>query len=530
LDSEHLESYLAGELDENGRRQVEHALRHDSDLRASFTAQAQMEAALKVLIGPSAEKGVASFNEGVLARLRTEGAGDNRGFAKSVLTEIVEEREGLRPLRWPLLLKTGLISAAASIGLLLLLQTIIFEDSSSGFAFTREPLTPVGFAARIERSEDVHWAGTTVNRIREDGWLSTGLLQLESGTLLIAFNSGATALVEGPAELSIESGNRMFLKSGRLTAEVPPPASGFTVNTPRLNAVDIGTRFGVTVESNGDSELHVMEGEVEVSRTSGNSVATLVREGIALRADGRTRNELKPIPYSGDHFKLQLGETSEPQPALRYSFDETVGALVEDSGAAPLFDVPIIAPGELGRSPRRGPGRSGGGLVFQPGEMLDVALSRNFRLESPHTIAFWVKLPPKIDRSDQEQILEYGRDGLSWKVSCNLESGRGVRGALKIACPGGHVIGSTDLADGNWHHVAYRFIGGSDSDVTSHLQLFVDGKPETLSDSQSASMRPGRAGNLRLGGAKTEGFQGWIDELAFYGEAVSTLTIQHLTD
>ena len=62
----------------------------------------------------------------------------------------------------------------------------------------------------------------------------------------------------------------MFLKSGRLTAEVPPAASGFTVNTPRLNAVDIGTRFGVNVEENGDSELHVMEGEVEVSRTSGN--------------------------------------------------------------------------------------------------------------------------------------------------------------------------------------------------------------------------------------------------------------------
>jgi len=529
LDSEHLEAYLAGELDEKGRSQVEHALRHDSDLRASFVAQAQMEAALRVLMGPAAPMGE-NFNQGVIARLRSEGAGDNRGFAKSVLTEIVEEREGLRPLRWPLLVKTGLISAAASIGLLLLLQTIIFEDATPGLTRTREPAPPVGFAARIERSENVIWAESTVNRVREDGWLSTGLLQLESGTLLVAFNSGATALIEGPAELSIESGNRMFLKTGRLTAEVPPAASGFTVNTPRLNAVDIGTRFGVTVEENGDSELHVMEGEVEVSRTSGNSVATLVREGIALRADSRTRNELKPIPYAGDHFKLQLGEYTEAQPALRYTFDETVGAAVEDSGAQPLFDVPLVAPGELDRSPRRGPGRVGGGLVFQPGEMLDVPLSRDFRLESPHTVAFWIKLPPKIGRSDQEQILEYGRDGLSWKVSCNLESGRGVRGALKVSCPEGHIIGSTDLADGNWHHVAYRFIGGGDSDITSHLQLFVDGKPETLSDSRSGTMRPGRAGNLRLGGGKTEGFQGWIDELAFYREAVSTLTIQHLTD
>ena len=145
-------------------------------------------------------------------------------------------------------------------------------------------------------------------------------------------------------------------------------------------------------------------------------------------------------------------------------------------------------------------------------------------------MTFWIKLPPKIGQSDQEQILEYGRDGLSWKVSCNLESGRGVRGALKVACAEGHIIGSTDLADGNWHHVAYRFIGGSESDITSHLQLFVDGKPETLSDSRSGTMLPSRAGNLRLGGGKTEGFQGWIDELALYREAVSTRAIQNLID
>ncbi|NLT72158.1 MAG: hypothetical protein GXX91_15895 [Verrucomicrobiaceae bacterium] len=530
MNSEHLEAYLAGELDEKGRGQVEHVLRHDSDLRASFVVQAQMEAALRVLLGGSAEKEKASFHEGVLARLRREGADDHRGFAKSVLTEILEEREGLRPLRWPLLIKTGLISAAASIGLLLLLQTIIFDGNGPGAAQTGAPHSAGGFAARIERSDNLHWAEGTAARIRDDGWLSAGLLEVESGTLLITFNSGATALVEGPAQISIESNNRMFLQSGRLTADVPPAATGFTVNTPRLNAVDLGTRFGVTVEENGDSELHVMEGEVKASRTSGNSVATLVREGLALRADSRTRSELQPVPYAGDHFTLRLGSPSIPQPALRYLFDETAGALVEDSGALPLFDARITAPGELDRSPRRGPGKKGGGLVFQPGEVIEVPLSRDFRLESPHTIAFWVKFPPKIGENEQEQILQYGREGLAWKVSCNLETGRGVRGALKVAGPEGHVIGSTDLADGNWHHVAYRFIGGDDSAITSHLQLFVDGTPETLSDSRSGAIPRGRVGHLRLGGGPREGFHGWIDELVIYREAISTPAMQHLLE
>ncbi|MBP6783728.1 MAG: FecR domain-containing protein [Verrucomicrobiales bacterium] len=529
MDSEHLEAYLAGELDENGRVKVERALRHDSHLRTSFLIQAQMEAALKVLLGPGTATRQVEFDRGVIARLRSEGAGDHRGFAKSVLTEIVEEREKLRPIRWPDLIKTGIISAAASIALLLALQAIVFRESPRGSGQKKDAIAE-GFTARVEQSDNVKWAAASKAQIREDGWLTTGFLKIESGSILIAFNSGATAVVEGPSELSIESGNRMFLKSGRLSADVPPAASGFTVNTPRLNAIDIGTRFGVTVEGNGDSELHVMQGKVEVSRASGNSVPTLVVEGLALRADSRTRSELKPIPYAGERFRLRVGNPSLPEPALRYAFDESTGTIVEDSGTKPLLDVPMITSGELDHSPRRSSGRSGGGLVFQPGETLDVSLSREFKLEEPHTIAFWVKLPPKIGRSNQEQILQYGQDGLSWEISCNLESGAGVRGALKVDCPDGYVIGSTDLGDGNWHHVAYRFIGGAGNDIATHLQLFVDGKPETISDYRSGSIKAGRAGNLRLGSDQSHGFQGWIDDLTLFREAVSTQTIQQLND
>jgi hypothetical protein len=96
VDSEHLEAYLSGELDETGRHQVEHALRHDTKLRESFVVQAQMAASLQVLLGSGSGEGKAAFEQGVIARLRSEGAGD-RGFAKSVLLEIVEEREGETP-------------------------------------------------------------------------------------------------------------------------------------------------------------------------------------------------------------------------------------------------------------------------------------------------------------------------------------------------------------------------------------------------------------------------------------------------
>lgn len=519
MDSEHLEAYLAGELDENGRGQVEHALRHDADLRASFVAQARTDAALRTLLGPGRE----AFQQGVLARLRSEGAGD-RGFAKSVLLEIVEEREGRRPVAWPDLVKAGLISAAASVGLLLLLQSIILH---------KRPEPPKGgeaaFAARIERSENLVWDAASLSKVREDGWLASGLLRLESGSAVIVFNSGATALVEGPAELSIESGNRMFLKSGRLAADVPTQAHGFTVNTPRLNAVDLGTRFGMAVDEEGNSELHVMEGEVAASRTSGRSVATVVREGLALRADGRTRSGLVPVPYGGDTFRLRLGSPAAVHPALRYAFDESSGATLEDTGKARHFDIPLVAPGELGRSPRRAAGRIGGGLVFQPGETLDAPLSEEFRLDEAHTFAFWVKLPAKVGRETPERLLEYGREGSAWRIACHSGADGGIRGALRVEYGGGHVVGSTDLADGDWHHVAYRYLGGK-GDPASHLHLFVDGKPETISRSWPGSLPKGGAEKLRLGGDREMGFQGWIDDLILFQEAVSTPSIQALSE
>lgn len=530
MDSEHLEAYLANELDDNARRQVEHALMRDADLRDSFIKQMQLDSALQVLLGENAAEERSQFEGGVIARLQSEGAGDDRSFAKSVLTEIVEEREGIRPIHWPDLIKAGVIAAAASIALMFLLQKIIFREAPVTQSFTANSVqAPRAFLARMENSDDLKWSTDSKDRIRKDGWLSKGLIEIEEGTALIAFNSGATVVVESPSVISIESSNRLFLKSGRLTANVPPPASGFTVNTPRLNAVDIGTRFGVSVEENGDSELHVMQGKVEASRASGNSVTTLVREGLALRADSRTRTELQPVPYEGDVFTIRVGNLSSPEPILRYTFDESGGAVVEDSGSLRQFDVPLVGEGELDCSPRRSAGHVGGGLVFEPGDFLDVPLSRDFRVDEAHTISFWVKIPPILARVTDETILQYGREGLGWKVSCNFSHNAAARGALRIENSEGYMIGSTDLADGNWHHVAYRFLGGEDANLPSHLHIFVDSYPEQISEYVSGELDSGRAGLLRLGAdSENAGLQGWIDEFAIYPEAIPTPVLQSL--
>ncbi len=526
MNAEHIESYLSNELSASARQQVGHALKNDEELRSRFLQQLQIDMALGVLLSNEEE---VSFEDSVMARLKAEGAGDSHDFAKSVLTEIVEERDGVIPLQWPDLIKAGLISAAASIVLMFALQGIIFREGNSPDGGEAAASEAPAYVARLEKSWDLELSSGMDDSMREDGWLNTGLFEIESGEALLAFNSGATVTVEGPASLRIETRNRVFLHSGKLTADVPPAATGFTVNTERMNIVDIGTRFGISVSENGDADLHVMEGEVEASRARGNSAVQLVREGLSLRADSRTRSELEPIPYAGDQFVMQLGNREFAQPALKYTFDGTGGSPIEDSGSDRRYDVPLVASGELENSPRRGAGKFGGGISLQPSRYLNVPLSQEFRLESPYTIAFWVKISPKVSGQERETILSYGRKELGWQISCDSQTESGSRGVFRVDFGGGRVTGTTDIADGHWHHVTCRFLGGEDPALSSHLHLFIDGRQETVRTTSVDSFPKGRAGTLTLGDSGTDGLGGWIDEFHIFREAISTTTIQNLS-
>ena len=79
---------------------------------------------------------------------------------------------------------------------------------------------------------------------------------------------GARVVIEAPAEFHFESAQRLHMGRGRLSADVPAGAKGFTVVTPSGDAVDLGTQFGVDVPASGAAEIHVFAGEV-VAKASG---------------------------------------------------------------------------------------------------------------------------------------------------------------------------------------------------------------------------------------------------------------------
>ncbi len=577
MKSELLDAYLCGDLRGESAAFIEAALKSDAALREVYFQQVRMDAALRVLLEDEelAEVSPERFAAGIMARLQTEEpveTEEDRKFAKSVLMEILEERGSKpRPMGWWDWVKAAGVAAAAAIAAIFLLQNVRVTDGddagggSGGDARDR-------FVARITaENPGAAWAkplpldpvtsdaGSAEDNgplpiVAEDGWIRPGRLTLESGVAEVTFNSGARIFLEGPAVLEVERPNRAFLERGKLTAEVPKPATGFVINTPRVNVVDLGTRFGVSVEKSGDTEVHVMQGVVEVSRLTGNAAPLVLEEGLAVRADGRTRSELQVIEYAGDRFALKVSEPSEadaPPRFLRYEFDESGGSEIEDTGrgieGAPFF-ASLFPDSDEPTRPKRSVGRIGGALAFAPDERFDSPLLSGFESGDALSVAFWVRIPPRPDRADAntmlslvtrpegpgtEEISSFALAPVPWRMSWNADPGEGTAGALRVETDNGRafVIGSTDLRDGRWHHLAFRFAGGATADIATHLQLYVDGQLEDVSGYRGGQVPKGPIHRLRLGGDAGEAcFEGVIDEVHAFPEAVSPSVLQQLAD
>lgn len=87
---------------------------------------------------------------------------------------------------------------------------------------------------------------------------------LLSGFVALKFDDGAEVLVEGPAEFTPLSAEKMLLHRGKVYAHVPNKSIGFTIDTPDSSVVDLGTDFGVEILSDGSNEIHVFEGKVNL--------------------------------------------------------------------------------------------------------------------------------------------------------------------------------------------------------------------------------------------------------------------------
>jgi len=111
--------------------------------------------------------------------------------------------------------------------------------------------------AKLQRTVCARWETAPEKLELRRGWMA-----LEQGCAEIAFEQGAQVIIQAPSRFRLVSKGRMYLKTGTVTAHVPPEAIGFIIETPSSIFEDFGTEFGVIVDASSQSEVHVFAGEV----------------------------------------------------------------------------------------------------------------------------------------------------------------------------------------------------------------------------------------------------------------------------
>ncbi|MFI4861242.1 MAG: hypothetical protein ACIAXF_11235 [Phycisphaerales bacterium JB063] len=152
---------------------------------------------------------------------------------------------------------------------------------------------PAAFGAVLRDDVDARWSSAT-GRPTLDLPVDDRVYELVSGLARFEMGRGTSIVVEGPARLRVLGPGRVFLESGRLTAEVPAASPDFVVTTPSAEVVNAGTSFGVEASAELGTYAQVFAGAVSVApRRPGSlrsAVPMQVRPSQGARVDaGGTR-------------------------------------------------------------------------------------------------------------------------------------------------------------------------------------------------------------------------------------------------
>lgn len=161
--------------------------------------------------------------------------------------------------------------------------------------------------ATLTGSLNAKWADANLSMQRGKRLCTdkTSLL-LREGLVELTFDNHARVTIEGPAEFQILDNDMMKLNYGQLYSQVPAEAYGFQICAQHAKVIDLGTEFGVKEEFDGDTEVHVLKGRVNlISNVLGKKINTNLLAGSARELNIET-GELKEITCKENVFARQI--------------------------------------------------------------------------------------------------------------------------------------------------------------------------------------------------------------------------------
>ena len=313
---------------------------------------------------------------------------------------------------------------------------------------------PRTVVARLKRTVGATWQQQLA--YADGSALSAGQrLALQQGLAEISFDTGATVILEGPAELTLgpaeradvppstlpippPTANACSLTLGKLVARVPREAHGFTVHTPNMKIVDLGTEFAVDVS------------------------ATTVTPTAAANASAPPASGGAPQSTAGDTFTavhVLLGEVAiRPMSAGPGKASEEKPSTIMKAGQAAVSKPGEIAPRMVPAEPTKfvrelPPADSGASPhPLSPGDI--VAVNRN-----KLTL---VKIDPQT--GEQKVLARGNRDLHGWEWMCAAVD------------PQGKILVGTDRGQGRGGQVLRIDSRDGSIDVLASTGLMSEGR------------------------------------------------------
>lgn len=375
-------------------------------------------------------------------------------------------------------------------------------------------------------------------------------VSVRSGAVKLELDSGMVMLLQGPAEASFPKLDRPVLQRGWLWVDSGDSSASIMVETPGLRVRDIGTRFAVRVRDDGQTEIHLIEGLVELDFRSGKREAMILKPGGKGVLQSRSGHP-SDLPLAPDPFPV-LPELLASAPDYRttvLSQSPTGYWRLDDPPGDPLAnEIPEGVngmPGDAVRAGQAGVGREhghhgfpvGNRSVAMTGDPIDSVL---MHLDKPGglrreegAVSFWIRRPPGAER---DEILWLAGDGAANAIRNPERSLMHTRitpsGRIELCIENGRfdvlLASNFSVADNQWHHIAVTW-------GPAAVELYVDGsRVARVDDFGKLPQGSMRGRYVRFGKPSVDlqdegkgAFAGSVDEIAVWSRPLTGIEIAH---
>ena len=335
-----VDAVRCGELTPEQSDRLGQLLQHNEQAARLYIDWMHQHAAIRLMVGP--------------ALIDTNEWSDAVGTPDEQRVELPEPAEAKeRKARGGAFRAWRLAATVVACGVALGLLGALLNRNSAPIEQPRDLAITV---AELRADYDCVWSGMKQKIPTGTKLFSGQKLDLEKGTAKLAFKSGATVVVEGPASFDLLTGNSIRFDRGTIAVRADGPTKDFAVNCRDASIVDLGTSFGIHCEDNQSTNLEVFEGAVKVvpGRASSESRVLGLGSSAQLTCNGESVS-LDTFESETDQFANLLEKMWLDKQAVDVTSDTVTGD--GDYVSAEFSEAPLpeavdsfygAAPGRVG--------------------------------------------------------------------------------------------------------------------------------------------------------------------------------------